>query len=283
MKKVLYISLAVLFVLGVYYVYNYLPVQMELTDEGLPNIGVDWKYSFRPAVLDLLAGRSPYTESGFYNPPWLLAVLIPFALFSAPLGSAIIFVVNIYGYIFTAVKLRMNVIMLVFFLAFSGVLINSWNGNIEGLVVLGFVLPPQIGLFFVLCKPQFGIGVAVFWIVQAWIDGGFRRVVRVVAPAGVAMVLSFVLFGFWPAKAPDLSGAWWNNSIFPYGIPIGFILLGVSIWRRDIRFAIASSPFFAPYVTLHTWAVVWFGLLLLVPENLSVYLEMRKNVIFKQT
>jgi hypothetical protein len=277
MKTIRVLFFIALFILGVYYVYNFLPSQMELTTDGLPNIGVDWKYSFRPATLSILAGHSPYTDSGFYNPPWLLLPLIPIALLSAPLGSAVIFVLNLYGYFFSALKMRMNAIMFVLFSLFSGVLLNSWNGNVEGLVVLGFILPPQIGLFFVLCKPQFGIGVATFWIVEACLQGGIRRVVRVVAPASVAVILSFVMFGFWPARSPNLAGVWWDSSIFPYGIPIGLILLGIAIWRQDIRFAIASSPFFAPYVTLHTWAVVWFGILLLVPENLAAYRELRKN------
>lgn len=264
-----------LFALGVYYVYTHLPVQMELTTEGLPNLGVDWKYSFRPAALDLLAGRSPYADSGFFNPPWLLLPLLPIALLSAPLGTAVMFILNLYSYIFAAFKLRMNAIILTVFVLFSGILLNSWNGNVEGLVVLGFLLPPQAGLFFVLCKPQFGIGVAAFWVIDAWIEGGFRQVVRVVTPVSVALVLSFALFGFWPAKSPGLVDIWWSSSLFPYGVPVGCALLGVAIWKRDLRFAIASSPFFAPYVTLHTWAVVWLGMLLLFPENLAAYREWR--------
>lgn len=237
--------------------------------------------SFRPAARLLLELKSPYSTPGFYNPPWALLPLLPFALLPASLGAAFLFVINIFSFFFAAGKMRMNAIAFVVFLLFSGTLVNAWNGNIEGLVALGFILPPQIGMLFVLVKPQFGIGVAAFWVARAWCEGGIGRVVRVVAPVGIALGISFVLFGFWPAGVPRLADVSWNTSLFPYGVSIGLILVGVSIWQNDIRFAIASSPFFAPYLAGHTWAAVWLGMLLLVPENLVIFRELRKNVLIR--
>lgn len=278
MKITRALLLIALFALGVWAVYTFLPTDLQPgTDGRLPSIGVDWMISFRPAARLLLELKSPYATPGFFNPPWALIPLLPFALLPAGLGAAFLFVLNIFSLLFASVKMRMNAIAFVVFILFSGTLVNAWNGNIEGLLAIGFVLPPQIGLFFVLCKPQFGLGVAIFWILQEWREGGIRKVVRVVAPVSIALGISFVLFGFWPARTPGLVDMRWNASLFPYGVPIGLALLAVSIWRRNMFLAIASSPFFAPYVAGNTWSVVWFGLLLLVPEDLVSFRKLRKR------
>ena len=273
-----------LFALGVWAVYTYLPTDLQPSSAGrLPSIGVDWIVSFRPAARSLLDLESPYTIPGFFNPPWALIPLLPFALLPAGLGAAFLFVLNIFSLVFAGKRMRMNVLALVVFLLFSGTLVNAWNGNIEGLLAIGFILPPQVGLFFVLCKPQFGLGVAIFWIVQAWREGGIRKVARVVAPVSIALGISFVLFGFWPARTPSLVDMRWNTSLYPYGVPIGLALLAGSLWSRNIFLAMASSPFFAPYVAGHTWAVTWLGILLLVPERIRIFHLVRKYVNIPQT
>lgn len=227
----------------------------------------DWSLYFYPAVQNILNGQSPYWVEGFFSPVWVLIPLLPVALLSPALGSVVMFIINLLAYTFVLVKMRMNVLAIILFVAFSGMLSGAFNGNIEGLAALGFILPPQVGLFFVLTKPQFGIGVAVFWFAQAWARGGMKQVAKVFLPVSIALLASFLLFGLWPLQAQALTDVWWDANIFPYGIPIGFILLGLAIWKNDIRFAICSSPFFSPYVAFHTWSVVWLGLLALVPAS----------------
>jgi hypothetical protein len=68
-------------------------------------MGVDWKWAYQPAVLALLEGISPYEAGGFYNPPWILLPLIPVALFPLPLGTAIMYVLNLFLFLFVMVKL----------------------------------------------------------------------------------------------------------------------------------------------------------------------------------
>lgn len=43
-------------------------------------VGVDWRDTFRPAALMLLAGKSPFAVDIFFAAPWNLLPLIPFAL-----------------------------------------------------------------------------------------------------------------------------------------------------------------------------------------------------------
>jgi len=236
---------------------------------NLTSIGVDWVEYFRPAAQLLLHGHSPYRESGFYNAPWVLLPMLPIALLPVSLGNAFMYSLNIFAYLYVAHKLRMNPLMMVFFVLFSGMQGAALNGNIEGLLALGFILPPQIGLFFLLAKPQFGIGMAVFIGVMAWRENGLGHAVKMFLPVTIAFLLSFLMFGFWPYSIQSLGEVWWNTGIFPYGIPIGLGLLALAVFGREKRFAISSSPFFAPYLTAHTWAVVWLGILSLF--------EMRNN------
>jgi hypothetical protein len=263
-------SILVCFLMAVYFVYTYLPVDVDWSLHGPPSMGVDWKGAFRKACLELLNGKSPYDVVDFFNPPWALLPLLPIALLSPALGSAVMFVLNFFIYLFVVLKLKTNVWLIIPFIVFSGMLINSSNGNIDGLVALGFVLPPPIGLFFISSKPQIGMAVAVFWLIEAWRDGGFKRVLKVFLPIGIAILISFLVFGFWIVNGMNgTSDNPWNTSIWPAGIPVGLILLSLAIWKREIKFAIAASPFLAPYLTIHSWAFVWLGMLALFPQQLE--------------
>lgn len=255
------------FLIGVYLVYTYLPVHVDWVRNGPLQVGVDWKQAFRQASLKMLKGESPYQIGLFHNPPWILLPLLPIALLSPTLGSAVIYVTNLFSYLFVAIRLKINPWLTIIFVLFSNIILNSTNGNIEGLLAIGFLLPPEIGLFFVLAKPQMGIAVAIFWAIEAYRTGGLEKTIRIFLPVAVAYMLSLMIFGMYLRSCTQLVDVWWNASIFPKGIPIGIILLAIAIWRREIKFAIAASPFFAPYLTAHTWAVVWLGLLSLFPQK----------------
>jgi hypothetical protein len=259
------------FFAAIYFVYTYLPVDVAWSLNGPPQIGVDWKGAFQKASLELLSGRSPYNIGCYFNPPWALLPLLPIALLSPALGSAVMYVLNFFLYLFVVWKLKINVWLIIPFIFFSGMLINSSNGNIDGFVALGFILPPQIGLFFISSKPQIGMAVAIFWLIESWRDGGVQKTLKVFLPIVIALVVSFLVFGFWISNGLNgTDGNPWNTSIWPRGIPVGVILLAVSIWKREIKFAIAASPFFAPYLTIHSWAFVWLGLLSLFPQYIRL-------------
>jgi hypothetical protein len=255
------------FIVAVYIVYTYLPVDVDWVRNGPPQVGVDWKHAFRQASLKLLNGESPYQIGVFHNPPWTLLPLLPIALLTPELGSAVMYVVNLFSYLFVVIKLKTNLWLIIIFVLFSNIILNSMNGNIEGMLAIGFLLPPEIGLFFVLAKPQMGIAVAVFWAIESYRIGGFEKTIRIFLPVAAAYIISFMIFGIYIMSSTQLVDVWWNSSIFPKGLPVGIILLAIAIWRREIKFAIAASPFFAPYCTAHTWAVVWLGLLSLVPQK----------------
>ncbi len=185
--------------------------------------GVDWQYSIRPAVFELLAGRSPYhldlgiqgswDPYAFFNAPW---ALLPVAV-----GRALLAIITILSFAYTAHRLGGKPLAIGLLLVSPPVMHELLVGNIDWLAALGFILPPQIGLFFVSIKPQVGIGVAIFWLVEAWRKGGWREVVRVFWPITAALALSMLIFGLWPLRFATQTGVGWNASLWPMSIPVG--------------------------------------------------------------
>src|SRR5690606_39169475 len=215
---------------------------------------VDWVGVFRPATLALARLENPYqNESGFYNAPWTLVFLMPFAA-DEIIGRAAIFVVSFATYGLLAVHMKASRLALVAFLLSPPILHTALHGNLEWLALAGLLLPPRWGLFFVTIKPQIGSMVAVYWIAEAWREGSWRCTLWLLWPIGAAYLLSFVIFGLWPLRAVGQIDLWWNASFWPYSIPLGLIALAWSIRKRDIRGALIASPCLSPYVLLHAWS-----------------------------
>jgi hypothetical protein len=215
----------------------------------------DWNKSYRPAALLLLAGRSPYEVPLFYNPPWTLLAVLPFALLPPAAGRAAFLVVSLVAYGYAGVRFGARPRGLLLLLLSPPVLFNLYFSNVEWLVLLGVLLPPAVGLIFVTIKPQVGMLVAVVWIVGAWRRGGWRAVARCGAPFAVLLALSLLVYGWWPLTAARLTTASHNFSFWPWSLPVGLYLA----WRalRDpqdrIEKALAGAPLLSPYVALMSW------------------------------
>jgi hypothetical protein len=250
------------FIILTWGVYRLLPVNNNLSYFGSLSIGVDWKFTFRPATLALISGQSPY-DYAVFNPPWAFFPLIPVALLSPGLGEAVMLVTGILAFGFAAYRLKAPPWMAVMMMVNPWTLANAGNGNIDWMVAIGATLPPQIGLFFVLIKPQLGIGLVLLWLVRAWDQGKVREVMRVFAPVTIAFLVSFIPYGFWPLKMMNLTGnIWWNGSLWPGGLIIGITLLVYALHRRSFPASMISSPFLSKYLTIHGWNIALLGLLL---------------------
>jgi hypothetical protein len=215
--------------------------------------GVDWYQSYRPAVWELLSLRTPYTQD-VQNPPWILIPMVPLALLPARVGRAAYLVISFLGFAYVAYRMGAKPIPLAAFLLSPPVLQSLVNANVDWLVLLGVVLPPHIGLFFLVIKPQIGFGVGLLWLVEAWQREGWREVIRVFGPVGIALVLSFVAFGLWPLTYQVNMGLWWNASLWPTSIPVGLVLLAAAIRMRKVEYALGAAPCLSPYVLLHSWS-----------------------------
>jgi hypothetical protein len=216
---------------------------------------VDWSRSYLPALKALLNGQSPY-EAGLNNPPWALIPLIPLALVPMKIGRAVLFLSGLISFAYVSFRLGAKPIAVAAFLLSPPVIHDLFFGNINWLPLLGILMPPQIGLFFVTVKPQIGWVVAVLWLVEAWRQGGIRQVLRVFWPISLALTLSFAFFGFWPYRFSAVLGyaQSLNHSLWPTSIPVGLVLLVAALRKRNIRFALAASPCLSPYVLLYAWS-----------------------------
>ena len=250
---------------------------------------IDWHTVFRPAALEALAGRSPYTVAGYYYPPWALLPLIPFALFPEAVGRIFLLMLALGTFAFTAKAMGASKIALIALLVSPLVLHEVLNGNIDWLAILGVVFPPWLGLFFVVIKPQIGVGIVIFWLFSTWKDGGVIKVIKTFAPVTIAYGLSLIIFGLWPLAASQVLYVWWtahmgpvalpvgaqhmwelqtlvNSSFWPVSIPIGLTLLVTAIRKNDIRYAMGASPCLSPYVLFHSWVIVLLAIISSDPE-----------------
>jgi len=138
--------------------------------------GIDWDETFRPASLALLNLGSPYDISGFFYPIWTLIPILPLALLPNSIGRAAFMILSLLAYAYSAYKLGGRRFAFVAFLLSPIVMHALLNANLDWMPLLGFVLPPQVGLLLVVIKPQVGWIVALFWFVEAWREGKWKKV-----------------------------------------------------------------------------------------------------------
>lgn len=243
--------------------------------------GVDWYTAFRPATLELLSGRSPYNIPGFFNPPWTLLPLIPFALLPENVGRTLLILIGFAAFMYIGRKMGGSKWAIIAVLLSPPIIHGMLNGNIDWLALMGVVMPPQIGLFFVSIKPQIGIAIALFWLTEAWRDGGFREVFRVFAPVTLVGLLSLLLYGLWPLRASVEVNLWWNASLWPMSLPVGMALLVTAIRKRQINYALGASPCFAPYILFHSWIVGVYALIKSTPEIIATVIGLWLLVLLR--
>ena len=142
------IGLIILFPLVVFLIYSYFPIRDH------------WE-TYRTASRYLLSFKNPYQVEKFFNPPWALFPIIPFALLPFRIGNAIWAAISIYMYGFIARKLGANWIATIGFITLPHTLYTLFQVNIDWIVALGMLLPPQMGVFLICLKPQIGTFLAI--------------------------------------------------------------------------------------------------------------------------
>ncbi len=242
---------------------------------------VDWHGAFRPAALEILHGRTPYTASGFFNPPWTAVLLIPFAILPEHIGRAVLVIVALATYAYVGHKLGGNKVTIPLLLVSPPVLHGILNGNLDWLAALGAVLPPWIGLFFLMIKPQVGLAVGVYFLFVAWREGGIVKVIKTFAPSGLALAVSVAIFGPWFLAIPPISEIPLNASFWPLSLPIGLAWIVAAIRKTEIRYSLIASPFLSPYMLLHSWVGALLGLIPLTYEFAAAVIGLWMLVLMK--
>lgn len=234
---------------------------------SLEYFGLDWRETYYPATMLLLRGQNPYLVTTLYNPVWGLFPLIPLVLIGEKWGELVMFFIAFGIYVYVARILGASPIALFLYMGSPLIVYNLMLGNIDWLVILGFVMPPSIGLFFALLKPHIGIAVVFYWLWTSYKSGGIKNVVKTFSPVTIAIVMSFFFFGNWLADRNDnLLSAPWNINMFPYAIPVGLVLLYLA--RKKFARAVSASPFFSPYMSFGSWSIAQLGI---VDNNLLTF------------
>jgi hypothetical protein len=225
----------------------------------------DWT-PIRRGVIDIIGGKNPYSEGlNFFNPPWLALLLTPLAILPENIGGQLNTLIGFFAFAYVAYRLKANLLTTVIFLLSPPVIISLAFSNIDWIPALGLILPPQIGLFFIMTKPQIGIGVSIYWLVMAYQTGGIGKVIKTFFPISAAFLLSFAIYGLYPLQANRLVSIWWNTSMWPASIPIGLALLAYALRNRRFGFAIMAGPLLSQYLSFNSWTFVMLGLL---PETI---------------
>jgi hypothetical protein len=235
--------------------------------------GGDWSAVLQPSTRSFLSGHNPYDEPRFLSPPWAFLVLIPTVLLPPQQGSALFAIIGATGYLLAIYRLKAKPLALIFLIATPGFLAALFNPNFDWAVALGYTLPPQIGLFFVLSKPQISAPLVVFWLIESWRSGGFRKVVWVFSPVAFAYGISFLLFGPWILHIGTAISSLSNTAnVWPWGLLAGSVLAVVAFHQRKANFALIAGPFFSPYLAPYSWLPAAIGLLPGTLETIAVCL-----------
>jgi hypothetical protein len=119
------------------------------------------------------------------------------------------------------------------------------TAQVDALILAGFLLAPA------------GLDLLFLWKPQVVLHALWTRVLRnprLYLSAGILLLgLSLLFWGNWVrvilgTSSSSLADAWWNRSIWPYGIPVGVALIYWSIKKKDETYGVMASPLLSPYV-----------------------------------
>jgi hypothetical protein len=134
-------------------------------------------------------------------------------------------------------------------------------GQMDWMIVLGLVLPNPLGLALLLSKPQVGLPIALFWIYQTWNEKKGKGIIQLVTPSIVLFTFSFMAYGLWPVMSDPsiMVNTEHNVSMWPSSVPVGLVLLYMSIKNKKEEYALLSTPFLSPYIAPHSFSIALIG------------------------
>ena len=201
-----------------------------------------------------------YVDLNFFNPPWALIPIIPFAILPEQLGHALLGAFTLFSFAYVALQYDAKLLTLIFFLSMPLTLYNAVQLNVDWLMAWGLLLPPQLGLFFVLVKPQLGVFLAFYWFIEALKSGGAKHVFKVFAPVSIAFLLSFALFGNYFQRATVVFNES-DKTFWPASIPVGLAILIISFRTKKAELSLSASLLLSPYIQPYSIPLAIFGLL----------------------
>jgi len=210
---------------------------------------------FMQAVADLVAGLNPYAREGFFSPPWLFYLLLPFSLLPTRIGTATWFMMNL-GTLATSIsavtpKHRYRFLWVIALAVSPVVWPYALFGNIIGVVGIGL-----LGLFnwkrswlavpLVLLKPQLSLVAIVVWLLRS----GWKHAAKA---SGLLVIINLPLFIWKPSLYRDflyksVSGQYLETQSLHVTAATGWLPFGSVIWVAS------SATLIAILLFLSLWA-----------------------------
>ena len=222
-----------------------------LIGDAIP-VGVDFHYAFYPVARAILGGQSPYIVPEFLMPPWAAIFVTPFGLLPEKVAWGAFVIVDIFCYIYAFRRMEFDRISIALMMVSPFVFYGAFHGNLEFLVLVGSILPLQIGVWFLIIKPQMSFPLLLFLAYRIWQAEGWKSVALKFGPPTLIYTL-FLVTGW--MNIPNLSRMPWNTSAWPWGLPLGVLMVVLALIKNDKLLAFAAGPFFSPYLAFHTWVV----------------------------
>jgi len=218
---------------------------------------IDWQKAFRPATEAFLSGGDPYAVKDFFNPPWVLPLLVPFALLPEPWARAGLLIVSIAALAIVLKCHEAKPWTSALLLSTPMSLVLLLNGNIDAFVLLGLCVPLPIAAPLLLIKPQVGLIPFAFLTYYEMVTHGWRKMAIALTPLVTLVVLSFLVYGDWIANIfSNLHSAGTEQAIWPLGLPAGLVATYRALREKKIAPAYIASPLLSPHVGVYSWLVV---------------------------
>lgn len=210
----------------------------------LPQGGNDWREYFGPSARNWWP--APW-EHGLPNPPWTALILSPLGFLPDRWVTALTNGFSVIVFAVAARKLGAPhwVAFLVLSTPFGIWMFN--NGQIEWLVLLGLLLRKGADVPFLVIKPQVGLAVVLTRLSRAG-----HKWFTYLLPGIVVVILSLLVWRLWPleifSRNQSLLDGGWNLSLWPWGIPVGAIVLALGWKYQDDGWGLVASPLLSPFV-----------------------------------
>lgn len=250
-----------------------------------------WKYLKTPLFIGVLIGIAigvSFIPGGFDSyyrllrdmpdfvptPAWVYLITIPLSKLGWPLSWQVFVLITVLVTAFAHVVIFRDKSKWWTAVLNSAMIWNIWLGNIEGLIIAGFLigylvvqkkLHPiwwGIGAVLMFSKPQVGVGLIVLFTFWIWREQGFRKLVLSIIPVAFIWLVCSLIWPDWIdlliRNTVGTSYDWWNGSIFPWGL-IGWIpaLLPIPMAKvRRMRLVSAATLLSSPYLALYHCATL---------------------------
>mgnify|MGYP005838343185 CR=1 FL=1 len=193
----------------------------------------DWLNFFWPQI-----GAPWNLQPGVYNLPWLFILLQPLRL-GGPYGALVIVqIASLVVIAKLAQVLRVSKIRFVMVMLSPPVFWALFMGQLDGLFLAAYLLPPAGAIALTVVKPQVNAG------------AGWRAIRKQPWTVIIILVLAISVWAIWdwpfsvkpPPSGNPAERSPWNWSLWPVGV-----ILAPALFFNDRRGGMLVSPFLFPY------------------------------------